>query len=322
MKTTRPELDVVGCGGLFVDYICTVDRVIRDGVGTLENTRVSPSGSASNTIHGLAKLGLKTGFMGAVGDDDQGKGILWNMEKVGVDVSRIKVKTMTKSGSVVTVIDAKGSRATYVSSGANDLLSRSDVDMGFACSARYLHLSPFAGMKQFSVLLDLAECPGERMQVTFSPGMVYSRLGLGTLAPLLRRTSILFLNREQLQALTGEDVEAGARICHAQGVKTTVVVMESGVQREDGIAAAYVLDGSESMWIMSGPIELRAPVGTSVVDAFATGFLMGLIRQKPLRVCGLVGDAVARILVSGTGVRDGLPSLTELERRFPGIAAT
>lgn len=319
METKHPDLDVIGCGSLFVDYICSVDKAIRHGVGTLENTRVSPSGSASNTIYGLAKLGLKTGFMGVIGDDDQGKGILWNMEKVGVDVSRVKVKTMAKSGSIVSIIDEDGNRATYLSSGANDLLTRVDVDIAFACKARILHLSPFAGMKQFAVLADLAHCPGVR--VTLSPGMAYSRLGLGTLAPLLRRTSVLFLNREQLQALTGEDVEAGARICHAQGVKTTVVVTESGVQRDDGVAGAYILDESESMWIMSPRIDVPPAVGTGIVDAFATGFILGLVRQKPLHECGKIGHSVATVLSSGTGVRDGLPSLTELERRFPGITA-
>lgn len=319
MKTEHPGIDVVGCGSLYVDYICSVDKVIRDGVGTLENTRVSPSGSASNTIYGLAKLGLKTGFMGVIGDDDQGRGILWNMEKVGVDISRVKVKTMAKSGSIVSMIDGLGNRATYLSSGANDLLARGDVDIAFACNSRLLHLSPFAGMKQFAVLADLADCPG--VKVTLSPGMEYSRLGLGTLAPLLRRTSVLFLDREQLQALTGEDVEAGARICHARGVKTTVVVTESGVQHDDGIATAYVLDGSESIWIMSSPFEVPPAVGTGIVDAFATGFILGMVRQKPLHECGKLGNAVAKILCSGTGVRDGLPSLTELERRFPGITA-
>ncbi|GAI33218.1 unnamed protein product, partial [marine sediment metagenome] len=38
----------------------------------VSETKSSPGGSAANTIYGLAKLGVSTGFAGVVGDDAEG----------------------------------------------------------------------------------------------------------------------------------------------------------------------------------------------------------------------------------------------------------
>jgi len=56
----------------------------------VKSSKSSPGGSAANTIYGLAKLGVKTGFTGVAGDDAKGKTLLHDFQKVGVDVSQIK----------------------------------------------------------------------------------------------------------------------------------------------------------------------------------------------------------------------------------------
>ena len=49
------------------------DTAIRIERATSDcKTHMSSGGSAANTIHGLAGLGLPTGFIGAVGKDDLG----------------------------------------------------------------------------------------------------------------------------------------------------------------------------------------------------------------------------------------------------------
>ena len=55
-----------------IDRLYRVQRVLLDGEAPIEEQALSPGGSAANTIYGLAKLGVKTGFIGAIGDDDQG----------------------------------------------------------------------------------------------------------------------------------------------------------------------------------------------------------------------------------------------------------
>jgi ribokinase len=52
-----------------MDNIYSVERILADGETTVEDFRLSPGGSAANTIYALAKLGVSTGFIGAVGGD-------------------------------------------------------------------------------------------------------------------------------------------------------------------------------------------------------------------------------------------------------------
>ena len=55
---------------------------------------------------------------------------------------------------------------------------------------------------------------------------------------------------------------------------------------------------------------------TGAGDAFATGFLYGLLKEKEPRECGLLADIVARFSMSKIGARQGLPTFTELAQRY------
>ena len=82
---------VVGLGALNVDRIFRVESLLSDGESAVQEEGVFPGGSAANTIYGLARLGVGTGFCGAVGDDSAGKLLIRDLKRVGADTSRIKI---------------------------------------------------------------------------------------------------------------------------------------------------------------------------------------------------------------------------------------
>ena len=88
-----------------MDNIYRVERILEDGETVVKESASFPGGSAANTIYGLAKLGVSTGFIGAVGDDAEGKLLLQDFQKVGVDTSQIKVKPGAKTGSALCLSD-------------------------------------------------------------------------------------------------------------------------------------------------------------------------------------------------------------------------
>jgi ribokinase len=57
------DIEVVGLGALNIDHIYRVQRILNDGEAVVTESISSPGGSAANTIYGLAKLGVKTGFL-------------------------------------------------------------------------------------------------------------------------------------------------------------------------------------------------------------------------------------------------------------------
>ncbi len=59
-----------------------ISNKVNEGTNHLKK-EIASGGSAANTIHGLAKMGIKTGFIGKVGQDDLGKFFSDDMIKNG-----------------------------------------------------------------------------------------------------------------------------------------------------------------------------------------------------------------------------------------------
>ena len=311
------NFEVIGLGALNIDHIYKVERILDDGEAVVNEAESSPGGSAANTIYGLARLGVSTGFTGVVGDDAEGKILLQDFQEIGVESSRIRVKHGAKTGSVLCLSDRLGRRSLYVLAGANNLLTMDDLDLTYINRARMLHLSSFADGKQFKVLLELIDRLDLSVKLSFAPGALYAIKGLKALAPLLGRTYLLFIDQNEIGQLTGEDVTVGAESCLKQGCQNVVVTLGKGNKLRKTTAVCYIR-GAENEYIIepSGQDTGVEVDTTGAGDAFAAGFLYGLVKGKGLRECGLLGDIAAQFSINKTGARQGLPTLNELNQRY------
>ena len=311
------NIRVVGLGALNVDHIYKVEHILDDGEAVVCESILSPGGSAANTIYGLAKLGVNTGFAGVIGNDAEGKLLLKDFQTVGVDTSQIRVKRQAKTGSVVCLSDSSGKRSLYVTPEANNLLTMSDLDLSYINQAKMLHLSSFADGRQFKVLLELMDKLDLSIKVSFSPGALYAAKGLKTLAPILARTYVLFFNQSEIRQLTGQDFTAGAESCLKQGCNIVIVTLGKGASWKTVTATSYIRD-SENEYIIepSNKNTISALDTTGAGDAFATGFLYGLLQGRHLEECGCLGDIVARFSTAKMGARQGLPTHDELSQRY------
>jgi ribokinase len=310
------NIEVVGLGALNIDHIYKVERILDDGEAVVKQSMTSPGGSAANTIYGLAKLGVSTGFCGVVSDDD-GKILLRDFQKVGVDTSQIRVKPGAKTGSVLCLSDKLGRRSLYVVPGANSLLTLEDLDLTYINQARMLHLSSFADDRQFKVLLELMPRLNLSVKLSFAPGALYAVKGLKALAPILGRTYLLFINQNEIRQLTGENVIGGVESCLGQGCQKVVVTLGKGIRLRKTTAVSYIRDAKNEYVIEPASREVAAKVDTTGAgDAFAAGFLYGLLKGKGMRECGLLGDITARLAITKLGTRQGFPNLKELTQYY------
>ncbi|MCD6089396.1 sugar kinase, partial [Candidatus Bathyarchaeota archaeon] len=83
------HFEVVSLGEILVE-IMRKDRDVPHNVPAVY-LGPYPSGAPAIFIDTAAKLGLKSGFIGAVGDDDFGTLLIEKLREDGVDVSRIRV---------------------------------------------------------------------------------------------------------------------------------------------------------------------------------------------------------------------------------------
>jgi len=319
------NIEVVGLGALNVDHIYKVGRILDDGEAVVTEIKASPGGSAANTIYGLAKLGVSAGFVGLVGDDAKGKILVQDFQKVEVDTSQIRIRSRAKTGSVICLSDRLGRRSLYVAPGANNLLTMDDLDVTYINRARMLHISSFADDGQFKILLDLMERLDSSVKLSFSPGTLNAAKGLKALAPILGRTHIMFINRREIKRLTGKDVVGGAEICLEQGCSIIVVTLGRGQKLELSTgsgckavtAVGYIRDAETEYAIQPSSQDAVPPADTTGAgDAFATGFLYGLLKGKSPEECGHLGNIVAQFSIGKIGAREGLPTLGQLSQSY------
>ncbi len=311
------NIEVIGLGALNVDNIYRVERILEDGETVVKDSASFSGGSAANTIYGLAKLGVNAGFIGAIGDDAEGKLLRQDFQRVGVDTGQIKVKPKAKTGSALCLSDELGRRSIYVLPGANNLLTINDLNLDYIDQAKLLHVSSFVDDRQFKILLELIEMLDSSVKVSFSPGVLYASKGLKNLNPILARTYTLFINGSEIHQLTGEEFKAGAETCLKQGCRIVVVTLGKGAGRETGTAVSYIKIADKEYMIESSQRDAILPTDTTGAgDAFAAGFLYGLLNDKDLEECGHLGSIVAQFSIAKMGARQGLPTFDELAQRY------
>jgi len=311
------NIQIVGLGALNIDHIYKVERILDDGEAVANEVKSFPGGSAANTIYGLAKLGISTSFCGVVGDDEEGRILLQDFQKVGTDTSRIKVKPKAKTGSVLCLSDKLGKRSLYVLPGANNLLTIDDLDLTYINQAGVLHLSSFADDRQFKVSLELIDKLDSSVKLSFAPGALYATKGLKALVPILSRTYLLFINQDELRQLTGEDVKAGTESCLKQGCHNVVVTLGKGGKLGKAAAVGYIRDAENEYVIEPATQDTGAEVDTTGAgDAFAAGFLYGVVNNKGLEECGRLGDIAAQFSITKIGARQGFPTPNELAQHY------
>lgn len=327
------SMRVVGLGALNIDHLYRVELILGDGETVVDREHVErtprygeaelewvdalPGGSAANTIYGLAKLGVKTGFIGAVGDDTEGKKLLQDFEKAGVDIGQIKEKLKAKTGLARCYSDKLNFRSIHVTPGANSLLAMDDIDLDYINQAEMLHISSFADDAQLEVLLELVNKLGSSVKISFSPGELYATKGTRTLTPILARTHVLFANEKEIEQLTGKDFKTGAEVCLKLGCEIVVVTLGKGASFKTIMATSYIRNSQREHVIEPVNKEIisdRDTIGAG--DAFATGFLYGLLNSKRLEECGRLGDITAQFSIGKIGAREGLPALDELSQRY------
>jgi len=316
------SVEVVGIGAMNMDQLYGVERILVDGEASVKEFSFHPGGSAANTIYGMAKLGVRTAFIGALGDDEIGEALAEDFAKVGVDVSRIRVKKGAKTGSALCLSDNQGRRSLYIMPGANSLLEIEDIDLEYINQAKILCLSSFVHESQFELQKRVIAQLNRSVKISFAPGSIYTVKGIQQIAPLLNKTYLLFINRSEMRQLTGEDFAAGAKKCLEQGchiVVTTLGNAETKLTRKTSRATlvAHILS-SEGEYLIESKVKPAAPIvdTTGAGDAFAAGFLYGFLKGKDLRQCGFLGDIMARFCISKRGAREGLPSLAELSQEY------
>jgi len=300
------RFDVVGFGALNVDKLFKVNRIAaKEEESFITDFIETCGGSAANTVVGLARLGCKVGFIGKVADDREGKMLLEEFRREGVETKGVAVAKQGRSGTVMGFVDERGERALYIDPGVNDQVGFNEDIKRYASQTTFLHLTSFVGEESFQAQKRILETIPEGVMVSFDPGALYARRGLAGLGSIVEKTFVFMPNEGELELLTGmADYRKGAEAMLKKGVKVVAVKL--------GSRGCYVTDGRQGHNVEAFKVSVVDTTGAG--DAFCAGFVYGLIKHKSLEECGRIGNFVASRCATKMGARVGLPTLKDLTK--------
>ncbi len=300
------KFDVTGFGALNIDVLYNVNKITHeDEEAFITDYDIFCGGSAANTVIGLSKLEMNTGFIGKIANDHYGKLLLKNLQKENVDTDGIIIEKEGRSGNVIGFVDEKGNRALYVDPGVNDLIDISEINMGYIENSKVLHLTSFVGNS-----VDAQESTLDRIEdnitVSLDPGRIYAERGTIFLKNILNRTDIILINEKELNYLTGKkynSLEERAKVLEEYNIDVVVV--------KRGEKGSYIKDHGENYYME--PFNVNCKDTTGAGDAFNAGFLYGFIKGKDIQKSGEIGNFIASCCIQESGSIKGLPEISELK---------
>ena len=313
------KLDVVGFGALNIDKLYQVNRIAHeDEEAYITGFSESCGGSAANTIIGLARLGVKTGFIGKVATDREGSLLHNNLQNENVNTKGVMLSDNGRSGTVSGFVDGKGQRALYVDPGVNDCVE--EIDMDYINNTEVLHLTSFVGKydeKSIKSQKKVLEELSTDVSMSFDPGRLYTDRGIQFLDKFLMRTDILLINRSELKHLLTGKIENSRS--NNEDIKQETVKTAGKIQDEYGIdivvvklgdQGSYVTRNGESIFTKAFKVSCVDTTGAG--DAFNAGFIKGYINGENIESCAIKGNYVASRCVTEHGATDGLPDIIKM----------
>ncbi len=115
-------------------------NMVNEGTNHLKK-QIASGGSAANTIHGLARLGIDTGFIGKVGNDDFGRFFKTDMESIGINPLLLSGNSATGKAIALISPDSERTFATYL--GAAVELSADDILVEHFVNYDFFHIEGY-----------------------------------------------------------------------------------------------------------------------------------------------------------------------------------
>jgi sugar/nucleoside kinase (ribokinase family) len=277
----------------------------RGKLALVPRMELHSGGCAANTGISLGKLGISTRIVGRVGQDGFGDFLIRELERHGLDTRGVARDAAVNTSATMVMVHSDAERSFLHYRGANAALTDADVPPELLEGARLLHVAGSFLMPKFdgeptARVLALARRRG--LLTCLDTAWDAQGRWLSLLAPCLPHLDHFVPSIEEARQITRrqapEDVAAALRDA---GVGTVVLKMG-----EEG-CYAHGPDGRFSLPALRVPAVDALGAG----DAFAAGFIAGLVHGWDLERAARFATAVGATCVTALGATTGVRSLEE-----------
>lgn len=301
--------DVVCLGILVADIFGSpVDSIPGAGeLSLIDRYLLNVGGCAANTAVDLRRLGRTASVLGKVGEDLFGDFVLRDLKRLGIGTSWIR-KSRTHPTSCTFIVNVRGEDRRYIHCfGANADFSIRDLDWEALAGARAIYVGGFFAMPAFRSehLVQLFREAKQRGTITALDVVIPSGApsSLADIRQALPHTDVFFPNNDEACALTGRsDPLEQAEVLASLSPNCTVVITQ-------GKAGALARRGGEIL--RAGAFQVDSIDESGGGDAFAAGFLVGMLEAWPLEDSLRFASAVGASCTSALGCHEGVFHLDE-----------
>jgi ribokinase len=268
----------------------------RDSKVRLSAVALAGGGPAATAAAAAARLGARTAFIGAVGDDDFGRAILRGLAEVGVDVSFAVVAPGGRSPLSFVAIDG-GDASRTVFHAPTDVapLVPGAIDWSCLDGAGVLLIDGRQVAAQ-------REAAGRARRAGAIVVLDAERID-DDMRGLLALTDVCIASEALARELAPDDEGALARLA-ALGPRDVVVTL--GARGSVGRAAGGPL-------VRQPIFAVDAVDTTGCGDVYHGAYAVGLVRGDDLAGCMELAAAAAALKCRGLGGRAALPTAAELD---------
>lgn len=241
-------------------------------------------GSAANATFNAARLGLRTTFLGKLGNDDLAHVYRQRFESIGVDGHRFKTGALPNARCLALVTpDAQRTLRTYL--GAAMTLAPDEIATADFAGCRHAHIEGYLVFNQALAdsVLSAARAAGCTTSIDLSSFEVVNASRQWLFSQFRKGIDVVFANEDEIRSLFEDqtsDYATLARRLAQQGVLAAVKVGKEGAWLAQGDALHRV-----------APVAVANVVDTNGAgDAWAAGFLFGYLRDWSLPACGALAS--------------------------------
>lgn len=260
----------------------------------VNNINFSTGGGATNAAVTFARQGLASMFIGTIGHDPAGVAVLDDLDKEGVDTSRVNYSKTYNTGYSVLLLAPSGERTILTYRGASTHYDARHFDLG-SLDGDWLYVSSLAGSME-ALDLVFTQVRSKKMRIFFNPGKGELRQ-TKKLKGLLEDVEVLSVNREEAkQIVEGETLEELVR--HLLAYVPVAII-------SDGPNGVIASDGKTI--VRAGMYEdVKVIDRTGAGDAFGSGFLSQWAVGKSLKDSIVFASANSTSVVTHIGAKTGI----------------
>ncbi len=323
------KLDVITIGRSSVDLY---GQQIGSRLEDIASFAKSVGGCPANIAIGTARLGLKSGLITRVGDEQMGRFIREQAAREGVAVDGIATDKERLTALVLLAVEAEGVSPMifYRSDCADMALDEDDIDENFIKSSGAVlvsgtHFSKPNTEAAQRKAIRIAKANGRKVifDIDYRPNLwglaghaegferyVKSDRVSSKMKETLPDCDLIVGTEEEIMIASGADDVLGA-LKEIRRLSSAVIVLKRGAM------GCIVYEGPISDDLEAGivgqgfPIEVFNVLGAG--DAFMSGFLRGYLRGEPLKTCATWANACGAFAVSRLLCSPEYPTWTELD---------